>query len=208
MVTQPARRMPRDERRAQLMSVAQRTFSKHGYFATSMDLIAENAGVSKPVLYQHFPSKLDLYSALLENELANLVVTVREALNSSDDPFTMVRSTVEAYFNFVAREGSAHELVFESDLSHDTTIARRLRKFRDTIGREIGEKVAQYTSLDSFEATYVGLTVTAAAERAAGLWQLKPEEMTRERACELVWRLAWRGIDGYLEDSAGTHAVT
>ncbi|KGF20654.1 MULTISPECIES: TetR/AcrR family transcriptional regulator [Micrococcaceae] len=200
-MTQAARRMPRDERRAQLMGVAQRTFSQHGYFAASMDLIAENAGVSKPVLYQHFSSKLDLYVALLEHELDSLVLAVREALNASDDPFTTVRSTVEAYFDFVAREGSAHELVFESDLSHEATIARRLRQFRDTIGLEIGQKLATFTSLDQFEATYLGLAVTAAAERAAGLWQQTSDEMTRECASELVWRLAWRGIDGYLEHS-------
>jgi AcrR family transcriptional regulator len=59
-------RLPRDERRAQLLSAALESFTASGYHAASMDEIAERANVSKPVLYQHFPSKLDLYLAVLD----------------------------------------------------------------------------------------------------------------------------------------------
>ncbi|MGH3575894.1 MAG: TetR/AcrR family transcriptional regulator, partial [Pseudonocardiaceae bacterium] len=58
-------RMSRDERRAQLLAAATDVFVTNGYHATVMDDIAERAGVSKPVLYQHFPGKLELYLALL-----------------------------------------------------------------------------------------------------------------------------------------------
>jgi len=57
-------RLPRDERRAILLSAALEVFTVSGYHAASMDEIADRAGVSKPVLYQHFPSKLDLYLAV------------------------------------------------------------------------------------------------------------------------------------------------
>ncbi|MGH3699716.1 MAG: TetR/AcrR family transcriptional regulator, partial [Pseudonocardiaceae bacterium] len=66
-------RMPRDERRAQLLAAATDVFVNNGYYATVMDDIAERAGVSKPVLYQHFPSKLELYLALLERHTDELV---------------------------------------------------------------------------------------------------------------------------------------
>ncbi|MGH3818112.1 MAG: TetR/AcrR family transcriptional regulator, partial [Pseudonocardiaceae bacterium] len=66
-------RMPRDERRAQLLAAATDVFVNNGYHATVMDDIAERAGVSKPVLYQHFPSKLELYLALLERHTDELV---------------------------------------------------------------------------------------------------------------------------------------
>ena len=59
-------RMPRSERRAQLLEAAQAVFVAQGYHAAAMDEIADRAGVSKPVLYQHFPGKLDLYLALLD----------------------------------------------------------------------------------------------------------------------------------------------
>ena len=69
MTTPPHRsdqrlRLPRDARRVTLLEAALAAFSQNGYHATSMDDIAERAGVSKPVLYQHFDSKLDLYLAL------------------------------------------------------------------------------------------------------------------------------------------------
>ncbi|NDC52091.1 MAG: TetR/AcrR family transcriptional regulator, partial [Actinobacteria bacterium] len=57
-------RLPRDERRAQLLDSALEIFTVSGYHAASMDEIADKAAVSKPVLYQHFPSKLDLYLAV------------------------------------------------------------------------------------------------------------------------------------------------
>src|SRR5690349_25084100 len=59
-------RMPRSARRKQLLAAAQDVFVAQGYHSAAMDDIAERAGVSKPVLYQHFPGKLELYLALLD----------------------------------------------------------------------------------------------------------------------------------------------
>ncbi|MDQ1699322.1 MAG: hypothetical protein QOG34_1185, partial [Frankiaceae bacterium] len=59
-------RLPRSARRKLLLEAAQVVFVANGYHAAAMDEIAERAGVSKPVLYQHFPGKLDLYLALLD----------------------------------------------------------------------------------------------------------------------------------------------
>src|ERR671922_2134232 len=78
-------RMPRDERRAQLLAAATDVFVNNGYHATVMDDIAERAGVSKPVLYQHFPSKLELYLALLDRHVDLLGEQVRSALQATED---------------------------------------------------------------------------------------------------------------------------
>ena len=80
-----AARLPRGERRAQLLDAANEVFTSRGYHAAAMDDIAEVAGVSKPVLYQHFSSKLDLYLALLDSSCERLVDVVRDALASTDD---------------------------------------------------------------------------------------------------------------------------
>src|ERR1043165_3382994 len=78
-------RLPRTERRAQLLAAAPRGFAANGYHAAAMDEIAEEAGVSKPVLYQHFPGKLDLYIALLESHVDELVKRVQNALDSTTE---------------------------------------------------------------------------------------------------------------------------
>ena len=95
-------RLPRSARRKQLLAAAQDVFTAAGYHAASMDDIAERAGVSKPVLYQHFPGKLDLYLALLDAHLADLVARVRAALASTEDNRERVAASVSAYFDFVA----------------------------------------------------------------------------------------------------------
>src|SRR6266496_5663279 len=73
-------RLPRPARRRQLLGAAQEVFVAQGYHAAAMDEIAERAGVSKPVLYQHFPGKLDLYLALLDESVGALTGTIRNAL--------------------------------------------------------------------------------------------------------------------------------
>ena len=99
----PARgtRLPRSLRREQLLGAAQEVFVANGYHAAAMDDIAEQAGMSKPVLYQHFPSKLDLYVALLDQHAEMLLARVRAALESTTDNHERVAGCIRAYFDFV-----------------------------------------------------------------------------------------------------------
>src|SRR5512142_2200918 len=107
-------RLPRSARRKQLLAAAQEGFVAQGYHAAAMDVIAERAGVSKPVLYQHFPGKLELYLALLDQHAAELVKRVRVALASTTDNKQRVAASIAAYFDFVASDGEAFRIVFES----------------------------------------------------------------------------------------------
>ena len=105
--------MPRSERRAQLLEAAQAVFVAQGYHAAAMDEIADRAGVSKPVLYQHFPGKLDLYLALLDTHCESLEKLVRAALAQPDATSgrAKVEATVGAYFDFVTREDAAFRMI-------------------------------------------------------------------------------------------------
>src|SRR3954447_22974091 len=97
-------RLPRSARRKQLLAAAQEVFVAQGYHAAAMDDIAERAGVSKPVLYQHFPGKLELYLALLDTHCDALVAKVREAMAATTDNKERVSGAVQAYFDFVDHE--------------------------------------------------------------------------------------------------------
>src|SRR5690348_6566951 len=112
----PRARLSRSARRAQLLVAARDVFAAQGYHAAAMDDIAERAGVSKPVLYQHFPGKLELYRALLTTHADDLVERVRDAIARTSDNQERVAAAVSAYFDFVAGDGQAFRLVFESDL--------------------------------------------------------------------------------------------
>jgi AcrR family transcriptional regulator len=95
-------RLPRSARRSQLLGAAQEVFVAQGYHAAAMDDIAERAGVSKPVLYQHFPGKFELYLALLDQHADAMVGAVREALASTSDNKARVAATIAAYFRLCA----------------------------------------------------------------------------------------------------------
>src|SRR3990170_8517440 len=110
-------RLPRRERRAQLLDSALEVFVAHGYHAAAMDDIAERAGVSKPVLYQHFPGKLDLYLALLDASCDTIIDNCRGALASTHDNKQRVEAAITAFYDYVANESGAFRLVFESDLT-------------------------------------------------------------------------------------------
>ena len=133
--TPRGQRMPRSERRAQLLDAAQAVFVQSGYHAAAMDEIADRAGVSKPVLYQHFPGKLDLYLALLDKHCDTLEGLVRDALAVGGDNEVRVERTVAAYFEFVTREGAAFRMVFESDLTSVPQVRSRLHAVENDLRR-------------------------------------------------------------------------
>ena len=135
-------RMPRRERRAQLLESALEVFVAQGYHAAAMDDIAERAGVSKPVLYQHFPGKLDLYLALLDKHCDTLESLVRAALEVGGDNDVRVERTVAAYFEFVTSEGAAFRMVFESDLTSVPQVRSRLDAVEMNCAEAIAEVIA------------------------------------------------------------------
>src|SRR5688500_16912946 len=94
-------RLPRSARRLQLLRAAQDVFVAQGFHAAAMDDIADRAGVSKPVLYQHFPGKRELYLALLEEHVSELTERVNEAMAATDDNQARVDGAVGAYFDFI-----------------------------------------------------------------------------------------------------------
>src|SRR2546421_10301536 len=120
-------RLPRHERRRQLLDAALEVFVSQGYHAAAMDDIAERAGVSKPVLYQHFPGKLELYLALLDESVGTLMETVGGALRSNADPKQRVAATFGAYFEHVGGNGQAYRLGVGSDLSNEPAARGRLQ---------------------------------------------------------------------------------
>jgi AcrR family transcriptional regulator len=162
-----------------------------------MDDIAERAGVSKPVLYQHFPGKLDLYLALLDQSMDELLTTVRSALDSTADNKQRVAATFTAYFEYVAGEGQAFRLVFESDLANEEAVRERLERGQEQCARMISPMVKHDAGLDDDEAHLLSVAMVGLAQVTARYWLAERDRIPRETAEQLVARLAWRGISGW-----------
>jgi AcrR family transcriptional regulator len=195
-------RLPRQARRKQLLAAAQEVFVAHGYHSAAMDEIADRAGVSKPVLYQHFPGKLELYLALLDQHADRLVARVREALASTTDNRARVAASVAAYFDFVAGAGTdgaddgAFRLVFESDLRNDPAVSARVERMTQECVDAIAETIAHDTGFRAEEAQLLSVGLAGLMQVSASWWLTSPDRVPQERAVELLVGLAWRGISG------------
>jgi AcrR family transcriptional regulator len=180
-----------------LLDAAREVFVSQGYHAAAMDEIAERAGVSKPVLYQHFPGKLELYLALLDESVDALVETVRGALGSTADNKQRVAATFSAYFEYVAGEGQAFRLVFESDLGNEAAVRARLERGQRECAELVSQVVSQDAGLDEEEAHLLSVGMVGLAQVTARYWLSAQDHIPREAAEQLVARLAWRGISGW-----------
>lgn len=187
-------RLPRSARRAQLLEVALQVFVAQGFHATTLDDIADAAGVSKPVLYQHFPSKLDLYLALLDAQAQDLVERVRAALEATTDNRARVRGAITTYFDFVESKGAAYRLVFESDLRNEPVVRDRIEAALDDCVDAIAETIAKDTGVGAAEARMLSVGLTGLAEVSARWWLASGDSVSKERAVELLSSLAWRGL--------------
>ena len=110
---QTRRRMRGPERRAQLLDVARHAFGRNGFHGVSMEEVARNAGVTKPVLYDHFSSKEALYLALLDEDAAALEDQVRAALEAPTGNRERIRASFTAWFDFVDEHAEGFRLVMQ-----------------------------------------------------------------------------------------------
>jgi AcrR family transcriptional regulator len=190
-------RLPRPARRRQLLSAAQEVFVSQGYHAAAMDEIAERAGVSKPVLYQHFPGKLELYLALLDESASQLVATISEALASTTDNKQRVTATFAGFFDFVGGEGEAFRLVFESDLRNEPAVRERLERTLGECSEMISQVIREDAGLSDAEAHLLGMGLVGMAQVSARYWLSTNRSIPKDAAEQLMARLAWRGISGW-----------
>jgi AcrR family transcriptional regulator len=190
-------RLPRRARRNQLLGAAQEVFVAQGYHAAAMDDIADRAGVSKPVLYQHFPGKLDLYLALLDQHCEALLDAVRAALASTTDNKQRVAATMEAYFAFVEDEGGAFRLVFESDLTNEPAVRERVDNVSLDCAKAVSEVISEDTKFPAEQAMLLAVGLCGMAQITARYWLGSGQKIPRDEAARLISSLSWRGIAGF-----------
>src|SRR5215472_3903903 len=190
-------RLPRLARRRQLLDAAMEVFVARGYHAAAMDEIAERAGVSKPVLYQHFPGKQDLYLALLDESVETLRGAVADAIRSTTDNRQRVTATFAAYFEYVAEHSGTFRLVFESDFTSEPAVRARLAELDRVCADLISEVIKEDAGLADDEAYLLSIGLLGMAQVSARYWLSTLGSIPREAAEQLVARLAWRGISGW-----------
>lgn len=197
--SQPAKgtRLSKGARRAVLLAAAQDVFAANGYHATAMDEIAERAGVSKPVLYQHFPGKLELYLAIVQSHVDDLVRLVCAAIEATTDNKRRVHGAMRAYFDFVEREGQAFRLVFESDLRTEPAVVEAIARANSACADPIAEVIMHDTGLAEHQAQLMAVGWVGLSQMAARSWLSTNPRIPKEDAVELLSAFAWKGFAGF-----------
>ena len=197
MSDEKTNRLPRDERRAQLLVAALEVFTVAGYHSAAMDEIADRAKVSKPVLYQHFPSKLELYLAVLDLHIDSLVFAIQKAIAANRENSARVAATVEAYFGFIDSGGEAFRLLFESDMSVEPQVRERLNRMTYDCAAAVSAVISIDTGLGKEESMMLAVGIIGTVQTSARHWLDRDGKIDRRRATELVMNLIWRGISGF-----------
>jgi AcrR family transcriptional regulator len=162
------RRLTADARRRQLFEVALSLFAEHGYSATTMDDIAESAGVTKPLVYQHFESKRALYLELMDAVSRELVTRIVKATATADGPRQQVELGFAAYFELMVDSEPAFRLLYGRDAPDDFELGAALRRVEETIAQAIDPLID--AGLDPEHRLLLAHAVVGMAEGASRHW--------------------------------------
>jgi AcrR family transcriptional regulator len=192
--TRRGTRLPRDERRGQLLDAASEIFVDRGYHAAGMDEIADRAGVSKPVLYQHFSSKLELYLAVLNRHVENLVSGVRQALRTTTDNRQRLRAAVQAFFDFIEQDGQGYRLIFENDNVTEPEVAEQVKVATEACTDAVFDLISRDSGLDPHRARMIAVGLVGVSVDCARYWLDTDRPITKEDAVDGTVQFAWGGL--------------
>ena len=187
-----SRRLTAEQRRQQLFAVALELFAQRGYRATTMDDIAERAGVTKPLLYQHFSSKRALYLELVDSIAQNLLTAIRQAVLRAEGPRQQVELGFAAYFKLVVNNEAEFRLLYGRDHADDQELGRALRTVEGAIAEAIDPLID--AGLDPDHRRLLAYGIVGMAEGASRHFMTN-RPVTDAEADEEAQRLAGRVAD-------------
>jgi AcrR family transcriptional regulator len=187
-----SRRLTAEQRRQQLFAVALELFAQRGYRPTTMDDIAERAGVTKPLLYQHFSSKRALYLELVDSIAQDLLSAIRRAVLRAEGPRQQVELGFAAYFKLVVSNEAAFRLLYGRDHADDLELGRALRTVEDAIAEAIDPLID--AGLDADHRRLLAYGIVGMAEGASRHFMTN-RPTTDDEADEEAQRLAGRMAD-------------
>jgi AcrR family transcriptional regulator len=187
-------RLPAVRRRRQLLDVALTLFAERGFHGASMDDLAEGAGVTKPVLYQHFGSKRDLYLEVLADVGDRLLTAIGKAAAAAGGPRQQVENGFRAYFRFVAANESAFRVLFVGSGrgSEDGDILDAVRRVEDAIADAIAVLIE--ADIDDDHRRLLAHGIVGLAESTSRHWLRHGRREDPEVLAGRLADLAWAGL--------------
>ena len=185
------------DRREQLLAAADRVVQREGS-AASMNLIAAEAGITKPILYRHFGDKGGLYRALAERHIDDLVTRLRAALVTRGGLRARTHATVEAYLAAVEEQPQVYRFLLERAAVEEPDVRGQVvgfvRRFGDELAIGIGNE-PELGEVDPQRAV-VWAHAIAGMVQATGDWWLGHPEVARQVVVDELVDLLWEGFTG------------
>ncbi len=189
-------RLPAAERRQQLLAVGRQVFAENGYHDTAMTHMAKAAGVTKPVLYQHFDSKRELYGAILTDVGDRLTETVFGAALQADGPRDQVRMGIQAAVKFVAANPYGFQVLLAAGSSSDDEWHRIAQVWRNSMAQQVAELIVvdgmTRAHQEALAYGFVGMV-----ESMMSRWlEDEDRQLDADQLADDLTALAWSGLRG------------
>jgi AcrR family transcriptional regulator len=189
-----APRLPAQARREQILDVAVEVFARNGFHGTSMNDVADAAGVTKPVLYQHFDSKQELYLALIGEVGRRLLLAITKATAGAATGREMTELGFKAYFRFVGEDRDAFLLMYGSGASRDEEATAAVRRISAEAARAISPLIA--VDVDPAHRRVLAQGLVGMAEGVSRFLVEQGGEFDPDAVGKQVADLAWAGLRG------------
>jgi AcrR family transcriptional regulator len=187
--------LPASQRRRQLLAVALQAFGTSGFHNTSMSALAAAAGVTKPVLYQHFRSKRELYLEVLRDSGGRLRDELGKAVADATSAHSQVAAGFRSYFQFFADEPFAFEVLFGDGSRRDDEFAREAHAVEESIAENVAQLIA-IDDLPELDRQVLAFGIVGLAEGASRYWMSHHIELAPSDLAARVADLAWYGLRG------------
>jgi AcrR family transcriptional regulator len=190
-------RMTAADRRAAILDAARFAFADSGYHETSLDSVAERAGVSKALLYEHFSSKRELYVAMLEMHVHELVERISGAVSEAEPGEARMLAGVEAFFAFVEERRGAWRIMFRN--ASDPDVAVRLDRLRDEVAAAIVQLMSDEAERKGLDFPNLPQLVEMIAQQIVGAMQSLADwwdvhrKVPKEEVVRAAMDFAWIG---------------
>ncbi|CAN5672640.1 TetR family transcriptional regulator [soil metagenome] len=200
--------MRRAERRMELLDAADNVIRREGP-AASMDVIAREAGITKPILYRHFGDKGGLYTALAERYAHGLMSEIVDSLERAGDPRARLALTIDTYFSWLESEPQVYRFLVHRAQTEQREVHDAIGAFVRDVAMEVAS-VARVELLGSDEsgsneqgdfAEPLAFAVVGAVQMA-GEWWLEHREIPRAQLVEELVSLVWDGFERYAQRSS------
>ena len=198
-----------DDRREQLLAAADRVVRREGS-AAAMNVIAAEAGITKPILYRHFGDKGGLYRALAERHINDLLLRLRAALTTRGGLRARTRATVDAYLASIEEEPQVYRFLVERAAVEEPGVRGQVEGFVRRFGEELAAGIRSEPELAAGPAAVdpgravVWAHAIAGMVQAAGDWWLDHPEVPRQSVVDELTALLWDGFSG----AGGTDGTT